>query len=93
MGCRKQLFKREREAYNLNLDGNLPECKPRNENKDCHEHGEPQLLGAEQRVGIVPPDAELDVVGVAQNDKDPGGGEAKPANEAVVTLKDVVVVT
>ena len=39
--------------------------------QDCHEHGEPELLRAEQRVGIVVPFAALDVVGVSKDDENP----------------------
>lgn len=84
---------KKKKTYNLNFDRHLPECEPWNKNEDGHEHREPQLLSVEQGVGIVPPDSELDVVGVTQDDKDPSRSEAKPTNEAVVTLKDVVVVT
>jgi len=40
--------------------------------QDGHEDGEPELLRAEQAVRIRPPLAKLDVVAVAQDDKNPG---------------------
>lgn len=42
----------------------------------CHEDGEPQLLGTEEGVRVAAPFSALDVVGVAQDDEDPGHLEA-----------------
>lgn len=40
--------------------------------QDGHEHGEPELLGGDERVRIDAPLAGLEVVGVAEHDEDPG---------------------
>ena len=61
------------ETCDSDFNWNLPESEPRNENKDSHENSEPELLNANERIGVGPPDTLLDIVKVAKNDKRPGG--------------------
>lgn len=57
--------------WNLDIDGNLTEGNPWNENKDCHEDSEPELLRANKCMGVVSPFSALDVVDVAHDDEHP----------------------
>ena len=40
--------------------------------QDCHEHGKPEFLGTEQRVGLGSPFTQGDIVSIPQDDEDPG---------------------
>lgn len=60
--------------------------------QDGHKGGKPQFLGSQQRMGIGPPDTQLEVVGVAQNHKGPCRRQTQPADKPVVPLKGVVVI-
>jgi hypothetical protein len=75
----------------LDLDRDLPECDPGDQDENCHEDREPKLLGAEQGVGIASPLADLDVVDVTHDDEHPRRCEAQPSHEPVVFFKHIVV--
>jgi len=76
---------------NLHLDRDFSEGKPWDDDEDGHEDGEPELLPVEERVGIGPPFPSCNIIRITQDDKDPSRRQTKPANEAVMSLEDIVV--